>query len=299
MTYVIGIDCGGTKTEAVAYDEKGHQLATKVTGFGNLLVDYPTALANIQAAVQAVLDELGAGCQQLVFGIAGIDSGGLKERLEAEVSHWKLPITLMNDGQLAHYAILQGADGIVVIAGTGSVILGRHSQEWYRVGGWGHLLGDGGGAFDIARKAIKQSLFEFDLGESPSELSRALFKHFKVDDVFGITKAVYSMEKGAIAEVASLVADLAEENEIAKAILQSAGTELATSVAQLAHKMPATADNLKIGLNGSVIEKNPIVREAFFNGLVEQLPEENVEVLDKIASSALGAYYYNKRNGIK
>lgn len=298
MMYVIGIDCGGTKTEAVAYDDNGCQLAVCTTGFGNLLVDFQIALANIQQAVQEVLDELGPGCQQLVFGIAGIDSGGLKETLEKAFSQWGLPVILMNDGQLAHYGILQGHEGIIVTAGTGSVFLGRSSNQWYRVGGWGHLLGDGGSAFDIARKGIQHCLLEFDLGQQSSHFSQQLFKHFKVEDVFGVTKAVYSLEKGAIAEVASLIASLAVENETAMTILQSAGAELAESVAQLANKMPHEVP-LKVGLNGSVIEKNQAVRQAFFEGLKEKLPEQELEFVDKTVSCAKGAYYYNKRNGKK
>lgn len=297
MRYVIGIDCGGTKTEAVAYDEEGRQLAARTTGFGNLLVDFQRAIENIQQGVQEVLDELGPGCQELVFGIAGIDSGGLKETLTMTFSQWGLPVSLMNDGQLAHYGILKGDDGIIVTAGTGSVFLGRSTGQWYRVGGWGHLLGDGGSAFDIARKGIQQSLSEFDSGQDPSEFSRHLFKHFETEDVFGVTKAVYSLDKGAIAELASLIASLAPENELAVAILKSAGEELAESVRVLASKMPLVS--LKVGLNGSVIEKNAIVRQAFFEGVKKATKNQEIEFIDKTTSGAKGAYYYNKRNGKK
>ncbi|MGX7030097.1 N-acetylglucosamine kinase [Vagococcus zengguangii] len=295
MKYIMGVDCGGTKTEAIAYDKKGHVLKQTVTGFGNLVIAYEQALGHIKEAVTTLFQELGQeNCQHIVLGIAGIDAGGLKERVQADLQGWPCPVTLMNDGQLAQYAILKGANGAIIIAGTGSVMIGRVENQWYRVGGWGHLFGDDGSAYGIARAAIQQCLAEYDQGQEPSALSQAVLNFFKVGDVLALTRQVYAMNKGQIAEVAVVVADLAATNQDAQRLLVEAGQALAQQVSQLASKMSDNQGPFNIGLNGSVIEKNPLVYQAFNDYLAEHF-NQDYQLIKKTASCASGAYYYQKR----
>ncbi len=42
---IIGVDAGGTKTEAATFAEQGMQIAQALEGTGNLVVDKPAALA--------------------------------------------------------------------------------------------------------------------------------------------------------------------------------------------------------------------------------------------------------------
>lgn len=69
MKYIIGIDSGGTKTEAIVYDLAGIQKKKVTTGFGNLLVDKGQGLTNIKMAIKEILMDYPAeDCQQLVLG---------------------------------------------------------------------------------------------------------------------------------------------------------------------------------------------------------------------------------------
>lgn len=295
MSYVIGIDSGGTKTEAIAYDLEGQQLARQVTGFGNLLVDYQEGLGNIKTALDGVLAECGAGCQLIVLGLAGIDSSGLKEQLQIELKDYQSRVMIINDGQLAHLALLKGEDGILVISGTGSVSIGRLGSKWYRVGGWGNLFGDEGSGYDIAKFAIQQALSEADHDLEMSPLSQAIMSYLEVTDVMALVKLVYQFNKGQIAELAAVLAELAATEPTAKAILTKAGRALAESVSLLRNKMPELSEPLLIGLNGSVIEKNQDVRTAFFTALAEK--ELTIDVCQSEESSAKGAYYLFKKDG--
>lgn len=47
MKYMIGIDGGGTKTEAIAFDKDGNELVRATSGFGNILIDFEEALVHI------------------------------------------------------------------------------------------------------------------------------------------------------------------------------------------------------------------------------------------------------------
>lgn len=296
MKYIIGIDSGGTKTEAIVYDLAGNELQQAITGFGNMLVDREQGLSNIKAALQAVLKTRQAeDCQLLVLGLAGIDSGGLREVLSEELAEFKVPVVLLNDGQLAHYAMLKGESGVLVIAGTGSVCLGMKQNEWYRVGGWGHLFGDEGSAYYIGKLAIQQALAEYDLGSQLSLLTRKLLTYFDVSTILELVKAAYQATKDQIAGLAKVVAELAETEKIAATILTESGIKLAEEVEKVVVKMQANQQQIKVALNGSVIEKNEYVRQAFFTYLKQC--SFQVQIIEKEYSSAKGAYYFYQKNG--
>ena len=297
MRYVIGVDCGGTKTEAHAYSVDGLLLASANTGFGNLVVDYNKGLKHIIKAVMLIFDQLPKkDCIEITFGIAGIDSGGLKEQASQELQKIHDKILILNDGQLAHYSILKGYDGVTITAGTGSVVLGLDKETWFRVGGWGHLFGDEGSAYTIAKKGIQQSLEEYDSGLEPSVLTQKIFGHFKVKNVFELPQKVYALNNGELAELAILIASLAQVDAISKKIIEQTGVELAFAVKKIIKKMPSKNKWL-VGLNGSVVEKNKVILEV----LKDQLSKENLqfEFYKKTESCTKGAYYLYQRNGEK
>lgn len=294
MKYVIGVDCGGTKTEASAYEvNDGKLLQTATAGFGNLLVDYSKAVANIKQAVDSLLQSLGeADCQMIVMGIAGIDSGGFKKKMAEEFSYLPTEPVFLNDAQLALYAILKGRDGVVVTAGTGSIMLGLAHHCWYRVGGWGHILGDEGSAFDIAKKAIQYVLNEYDTGEEMSAFSKEILTFYNADDVFSLAKKVYQVDKGEIASAAQQIGTMASDYSQAQTLLETAGETLAEKVLQLINKSPLAGKPVSIGLNGSVIQKNESVLKAFTRCLDNcQL---TYDLYKKETSCAKGAYYIYK-----
>lgn len=296
MKYIIGVDSGGTKTEAVIYDLDGNECQKITTGFGNMLVDYENGLENIKLAIKKILAEQNPdNCQLLVLGLAGIDSGGLRKVLTEELAVFQVPIVLLNDAQLAHYALLQGEEGILVIAGTGSVCFGKSQDEWYRVGGWGHLFGDEGSGYYIGKLAIQQALAEFDLDQEPGILTQRLYTHFEVTTVLELIKVVYKLTKDQLAEIAQLVAEIAQVDPVAAEMLSKSGKALAKEVEKTVRKMRLDYQAVSISLNGSVIEKNELVRQAFFDYLAQCSFE--ADIIEKEESSAKGAYYFYKKNG--
>ncbi len=59
MKYVVGIDCGGTKTIAQAYSLDGKLLETFETGFGNVTVDYQKGINHITECIHNIYTILG------------------------------------------------------------------------------------------------------------------------------------------------------------------------------------------------------------------------------------------------
>lgn len=295
MEYIIGLDCGGTKTEAFAYNVKtGEEVASAISGFGNLVVDYDLGMSHITSSIVSIFELLEEShCKGIVLGIAGVDAGGLKEKVSNDLMTIHPTIYIFNDGQLAHFSILKGRDGICVTAGTGSVVLGLHQHKWYRVGGWGHLFGDEGSAYWIAKQAIKLALSDEDNSFQPSDLTLAIFKFFDVKDVFSMTKRLYTLSKTDIASLTTVIAQMSEEgNQEATLLLKQAGIQLGIAVEQMLRKSKLSKESLEIGLNGSVIEKNAQVFSSFQNYLGDS--DINVAYCHKQSSCAKGAYYYYK-----
>lgn len=294
MEYIIGVDGGGTKTEAVAYNLDGEVLKTSLTGFGNLVSGKEEGLKNITDAIEEIIEELGKdGLKGLYLGIAGSEVSDNAEIIYKEIkTKFGMDSIVMNDGDLALKALLGGEDGILVIAGTGSTAFGVSGNKQARCGGWGHLLGDEGSAYRIAIAAFKRMIEENDFGFERSELSQDILDKLDFNDVDEIIGFIYSSTKDEIAKMASLVSIHAENgDEKAKEILVYEGTELAKACERVFKKLEF--DSCKVGLVGGVIRKSKIFRETFEGYLNENI---NVEafVSDDV-SAAKGAFYIYKR----
>ena len=80
----------------------------------------------------------------IVAGVSGYEGRVYGAPPEMPTRHF----TLMHDAPVAHAGALAGMPGVVVIAGTGSVVYARDENgRSQTLGGWGFLFGDEGSAF--------------------------------------------------------------------------------------------------------------------------------------------------------
>lgn len=296
MEYVIGVDGGGTKTEAVAYDLNGSELETSLTGFGNLNNNKDEALKNIVTAVNELVDKLGReGLKGIYLGLAGSEVGENASIVHNKIKElFEVDCEVMNDGDLALRALLKGEDGVLVIAGTGSIAFGVKDNKQAKIGGWGNLLGDEGSAYKISIEAYKRLIQENDYGMEHSDLSKDIFECLNIkcaDDLVGI---IYSSTKDEIAKVAHLVSKHAENGDsFAREVLVSEGIEIAKQAERVYNILGM--EKCSIGLVGGVIRKSAVFRQAFENYLNEKI--NVVSFIDDKVSPAKGAYYiYLKKN---
>lgn len=292
MEYIIGVDGGGTKTEAVAYGLDGAVLKTSLKGFANLLNGKEEALTNIVDSIKELIDELGKDqLRGIYLGIAGMEVGdNTKYILEAVKEAFNIEANLMNDGELALRAMLKGEDGILVIAGTGSIVFGINNGKVARCGGWGHLLGDEGSGYKISIDALKNILFEEDNSLEKSDLTLAIMKEFDWNSIDEIVEFVYSSSKDEIAKVAPIVSKFAESgDDFARGVLEKEAIALAKTTQNVYEKLGF--ETCSIGLVGGVVRKSKIMRETFENCLNSHINVSNF--IDESVSAAKGAYYIN------
>lgn len=269
MGYLLGIDCGGTKIQAIAYEKTGTKILQKIGGAGNLIVNYEKSKAEIIRVIEEIKTALpDRDCSFALLGIAGLDSGGFKDQLRQDLQGVLPSFELINDGQLAHFNCLDGQDGIIIISGTGSVGIGRSEDQWYRSGGWGHILGDEGSAYWIGKSAVQQLLEEADTGMKWTLFSSELLEYLQAETVQQAVKKFYQMDKAAVAKIALFIAEALPENEITRQIFSQAGFLLAKMASQLAKRMGQ--QEYRIGLTGSVLEHNEEIRQLFERTISEE-----------------------------
>lgn len=299
MKYIIGIDGGGTKTEAVAYDLEGNELYKVQGGAGNLSSDAGSALSNILDTINKCRDELkGDECVFIALGLAGVESGNNKEIVyQALKKEFNTEIKVMNDADIALAALLKGEDGILTIAGTGSICYGIHNNKSARAGGWGHLIGDEGSGYYIAMEAIKNMASREDDLMPLDNLSNNVLQALSLKSPQQIKGFVYSKGKAEIASLATVVVKTAESGDKASInILKNAGRDLARISLQVCNKLNLKS-NVKIGIIGSVLNKCTIVKSSFEKELTKSL--DGFKIIHGNTSPTLGGYYLYKPKNVE
>ncbi|PFA63232.1 hypothetical protein CN378_19640 [Bacillus sp. AFS015802] len=289
MTRVIGIDAGGTKVQGLVMDMEKNILFQSLSGHGNPSVSYEDALRNLSSVVQQCLDHTASeGTTHIVVGMAGGGSGNLSQRIQSELSRMtSLPIILLNDAALAYFSLIGNRNGVMTIAGTGSISYGRNGNREGTTGGWGHLLGDEGSAYSIAIEACKQIAREMDSPMGLSPLSRSVLREIRASDAKGLKGFIYSSTKGDIAQLAKVIHKEAESgDEAALHLFKTAGEKLAAQTVALMEKLQIEK-NPVIALKGSVLEHNPVVQSVFKETISIRF-NESTYITDSI-SPATGA----------
>lgn len=236
MTW-LGIDGGGTKTACTLYNESLQPLAR--TTFSTC--HYAQAGADGMACVfrdclawarRHGLDRDGG----VGLGICGYGEGAESDRaIESAVKAavGTRPYALVNDVDAAWAAGLDLADGIAVIAGTGSIALGVRNGVSMRCGGWDYLLGDEGSGGWIGKEALRAFTRQSDGRDQRGPLYHALKRELGLIDDFDIIRFAqdHLHDRTRIASLSVLVAQAArEEDASALRIYRQAAKEIAQMV---------------------------------------------------------------------
>jgi len=267
MNYIIGFDCGATKSECASADKDGnilHSITGKPTNF--LVTGAVKASENILSLIKECKDKLSFNyndIKSIVIGAAGAgreeDAEKLKSSLLSIASKKGITInslTVISDAQIALEGAFPNTSGSIIIAGTGSIIYGKDDEEkLYRAGGYGRIIGDEGSGYSIGRKALQRIAKYYDGGGEISDLVSSISEKFEITSSDELIKKVYK-ENFDIAAVAEVVLDSANRGDkIAITILEEESDELVQQLRAMMKKM--NVDQMNVSFAGSlVINKN-------------------------------------------
>ncbi|WP_169716810.1 BadF/BadG/BcrA/BcrD ATPase family protein [Sporomusa acidovorans] len=270
MQWVIGIDGGGTKTVGWAADLTGRILGQAEKGSGNY---HTTGLPNFKAVIAGIVDELAGSCrlrkddlQVISLGLAGADRLKDKQIITQALSELGLSCRYLvnSDAKIAMVAGLGKAEGIVLIAGTGSIAYGLNRQgEVFRAGGWGQLASDEGSGYAIGRQALVRGIRAAEGRDKTTGLLPMIMEYWGLaswNEMIGYINAP-AITKAAIAALAPLVAVAAErQDEVAQEILWQAGDELACLVESVIKRGFHQQGSIPVCIYGGIISNIPLVR---------------------------------------
>ena len=262
----LGVDGGGTRVRAVLVDSAGQERGRGSAGSANpAAVGSDAAVANIRLAVTQAARQAGADLPVVAatLGIAGVDRPADHAMLLPLLRDLAAQVVLVNDAELCLEA-LPGRCGVCLIAGTGSIALGRDpAGRQARSGGWGHVVGDEGSGYDIGRRALQAVLRAADGRGPPTGLQAAILAAWGLENAPALMGRVYPERSPvAVAEVAHLVfAQAAAGDPLARGIVATAAGELALGVLAVAAQLDFAGD-LPLALTGGVLRSQPALRTA-------------------------------------
>lgn len=230
MNYFLGIDAGGSHCRARLVDETGRVLGTGKAGPANARIGMDllhTTLSDAagQAVAEAGLEPEAVATVRAGMGIAGITRPGVREQLAA------LPfpfasVAYETDAVIANIGAHRGADGAILILGTGSIAQVRVGERTFSIGGYGFPISDEGSGAALGLSAMRHALRALDGRTRVTPLSVAVTERFGHDTA----QAIAWMDGASprdYATFAPLVMDHAEQDdEIARSIVEDAALHI-------------------------------------------------------------------------
>ena len=295
LPVMIGIDGGATYSFGVTVDRQGRVLASSRSGslyfFGDSLGESRRNLTDLVRSMEVQLP-LGTFLERLVMGNAALFMEA-SDREKEVLCRGIVPLDrtrVVGDSITAFHGASLGQPGILVVCGTGSIVLMQNEQgQYFQTGGWGHLLGDEGGAYWIAVQSIRAAIAAVDGRGPQTGLIGEICRWFDVKELGEIVPRIYTpkFSKDKLAALSEHLASvLKDEDPGFNEVCRRGGEELARQTLAGAGLLGLNADPVPLFLHGGVMTKNRLVREALVNGLAEKLP---VKVLDPALQPILGA----------
>ena len=258
---VVGVDGGGTKTEAVIMNANQLVIGEGLAGPSNpLRVGIAGAAASIREAIDNACASAKIRRGDLVaaqIGLAGARRRELRERMRETLTPLDIgEIEVVTDANIALYGATGGAPGLVVIAGTGSICCGINARrKRFCAGGWGPIAGDEGGGAWLARRALRAVAHAFDGRGPQTALTDLACAYFHVTSPDDLTTAIYAptITNERLAGFGRDVVNAAkDEDQVALQIVADGGTELGRAAVAVIRHLQMERDRFQIAYVGGV-----------------------------------------------
>ena len=281
---LIGIDGGGTHSTAVAAYPDGRIAAlTKSGGLNFHNSGVKTVRLRLESMVKTLSTQCGCEVDEICVGMSALDSPADEDTrsLFTTGTLRQNQLDLQSDAYIALMGFTLGEPGLIVICGTGSMLLMLDKEGRQHVaGGWGYLLGDPGSGYTLAREGLLAVINAVEgIGPDTPLLADALL-FFGADTPRGLIDRIYAPEATTawLADFAKHVLARAHEgNAVAQKILLRNMQRLAQSAAQLIKKAPEVG---KVGLYGGIFAHSDTATELFVKELHRLAPKADICTLN-------------------
>ncbi len=277
---ILGIDGGGTKTEWVVVED-GVEAKRGVLAQSNLRLNSDEQLAQLFAVMPHDVSHVGA----FLAACATEEDRRRLTRL-ARASWPAAQVAVGSDRDSALAAAFRDDDGIVVIGGTGAAVHGRREGRIEKAGGWGHVVGDRGGGYDLARQALREVLTRFDLDQRITPLAERILRELALNSLHDLAAWAMDADKMSVARLAPAVFAAARLGEAEMlGVIEGGASVLATFTRAVAQRLAWPEAHVR--LFGGLFAHHEDYAALFKMRLSTLLPGAQVEVCRE--SGAVGA----------
>ena len=296
--YILGVDGGGTKTLGICFDLEGHELFRSVAGYGNFSVDEVDTINHLKEVLSELLKSLLIEeVAMIVIGIAGYSNfkgkNGLLEELKGM---YPTEIKFVTDAEIALYSVKQNRSQsvIMVLGGTGSVVMVEDHNDIRFIGGFGHLLGDEGSGYHLAITALKNIIDQYEKNEVVTPLTKAILKQIQAKEYTEIKAFVYNNKKSEIAKLSNFIATYANQGDLeAITLFKEEGRMLAKQTLR-AYNSLNTDQEVLVGIKGGFLLNAPYVKAS----LIEEFEHSDMKYKmdEALLEPVCGAYFLAKHH---
>jgi glucosamine kinase len=296
MGYFLAVDAGGTKTIGAIGNEEC-ELARSETATIKLL---RTSSEQARHNLEALLDELARtqgidlkAVSRICIGTSGISvplvANWIRDTVGLLVGS---DLVLCGDEEIALDAAFRGGPGILVVAGTGSNVVGRTgSGQFAHAGGWGPALADEGSGYWIGHQALRRAFRAKDEGRS-TDLLDAVLQAWKLEQIENLVEKANSTPPPDFSALVRVVTACADKGDaVACEMLNEAGEELAKLTLLVLRRLQQLDEETmpKVAFTGGILQHIGSVRAAMANALRRANPE--IEVLPEPVDPIDGALW--------
>lgn len=306
---IIGVDGGGTKTRVAVIDAGGRILESSEGGsinYNNIGVE--KAFCNFQEILENMKINY-SSVKAISIGDPALDDICINLHTEQFVYNLRknLPIDprteifMKSDVYMALYGLTRGKTGVLIVSGTGSMGAAIDENGGYHVaGGWGFPVSDTGSGYDISVEAF-QYIFQFfdQYGEQSCKtyeepLAAAALEYYGVTHPRELIRCFHGdhSSRAKVAEFSKIVYLCAQKGcTTAIRILENAGKRLADCAICLIGKVYSLpGDKPIVGIYGSVLTNNQIVKASFTNTIIPVYPHADIVELKMPPEHAAAIY---------
>ena len=290
----MGIDGGGSKTECVVADEN-NILGRFTAGTSKIQrAGKEAATASLRAAVQGAFYAAKVAPESVVhtcFGIAGASQPGVADWAKSTLATL-MPggVTITGDHIIAHEAAFHGKAGVLIIAGTGSIVFGRNAKgKTLRAGGWGPVISDEGSGDWIGRNAVNAALLGNADGERGA-LFEDILKAWEIKSADDIIRVANSYPPPNFAALFPHVLSACDAgDELAIDVLRRGGSQLGGIALLVMHQLWLDNERVEIAGAGGALSNSKRLQQVVENRIQAEWPK--VDFRHDPIDPAQGALY--------
>ena len=286
--YYLGIDGGGTKTAFAIIDENNELIYFNEQGASSLDT---VSLSTVKEVFIEGTKGFNYKVDSVFVVLGGIaNDNQIKDVInivkELPICKETTKVDAGNDVVNALYGSLGGLDGLMIIAGTGSVCFGKNKDKVARAGGYCYQEGDAGSSYDLGYKALQHLARVIDYRYEETEFSLDLKKVTNCYDYASLASYFINANRTQIASL-SRVVTRHQLDKYAQKIIINAVDEILLMIKSVYNQLDFKDEEVYFSIIGSLGNADTLYK----NYLLENLKNIslNIKYIEKKYEAYIGS----------